>query len=391
MIPQESAVASTASPSPTETDGSVPSGGDVIGAAVALAADAASAVDRGEATGLADTFARFAEAGALAHGLAPADADPAAPRDLRPTATLLRAVAAECMSTAFSLWAHRMVVEYVTAAGGAVADGLRDELVGGRRLGSIAMATALKEVAGLGAVPTTARPDGQGGYIVDGTIAWASNIDEGTLLLFPARVVRDDAADDSGERVILTALIGSAGLTIRPAKNLLALGATRSAMLVFDGLVVPAADVLADSLSAARAQRAPHLLLQTAFCLGLADRSLAEAAPLAAATNGVIAAQHRRLAEQRDALSARLDAFAEDPAAQENRDVTLLRYEAARLAGSTVRLESALVGGRGYVTTSGTNRRLREASFLPVQSPSEVQLLTELEAMGVSVADGYQI
>jgi hypothetical protein len=52
---------------------------------------------------------------------------------------------------------------------------------------------------------------------------------------------------------------------------------------------------------------------------------------------------------------------------------------------------AALTGGRGYLTASATNRRLREAAFLPVQSPSEVQLLRELEQFGDHPADYYSI
>ena len=40
--------------------------------------------------------------------------------------------------------------------------------------------------------------------------------------------------------------------------------------------------------------------------------------------------------------------------------------------------ELQVVGGAGYVTESPTARRLREASFLPVQSPIEGHLRYEL-------------
>lgn len=358
---------------------------DMLRRAAARAADTAKAVDGAAAEPLDETFAAYGDLGVLAIGV---DRDD---HDLTGAVDALAALSGECMSTAFSLWAHRMVLEYVRASAIDGRDALLADLSAGRRIGSIAMATALQESAGLGSVPTVAIPDGDGGFRVFGRIAWASNIADGTLVLFPARVAATPDADDDGRRVILTATIGDAGLTTRPVEDLLALSATRSAMLAFDDLHVPAAGVLADSLAAAAAQRTTHFLLQAALCLGLARRSLDEAERLVAGENTVLAGFQERLVAQAQTLSAGVAEAARDTTAISPRDITRLRFDAARLAHASARHESALTGGRGYVTTSATNRRLREASFLPVQSPSEVQLLWELERFGDPVADSYVI
>ena len=60
------------------------------------------------------------------------------------------------------------------------------------------------------------------------------------------------------------------------------------------------------------------------------------------------------------------------------RELVRLRLDCARLATATTALEAKVVGGRGYVTTSPTARRLREAAFLPIQAPTEGQLRWEL-------------
>lgn len=355
---------------------------DVIAASARHAAESAAAVDAKDAD-LATTLTAFGDLGALGVGVDRQDAD------LTGTVALLSAVAGECMSTAFSLWAHRMVTEYVRASTLPDRDELLRDLIAGRTAGSIAMATALQESAGLGTVPTVAVPDGAGGYRVSGRIAWASNIAPGTLVVFPARV--DDGSDDESARVILTARVGSEGFTTRAVEGLLALDATRSAMLGFDDLHVPAEAVLADSLQAAGAQRATHYLLQAALCLGLARRALAESAARLEGPNGVLAGFQRRLDAQYAQLAADLDAHTADVRLADAHRVTRLRFEAARLAHAAAQHEAALTGGRGYVTVTATNRRLREAAFLPVQSPSEVQLLCELAAFGDHPADDYAI
>lgn len=350
---------------------------EVVAAAAQRAADTASAVDRHDAPTLAETLAGYGSLGALGLGV---ERDG---HDVTDAVALLSAVAAECMSTAFSLWAHRMVTEYVRASSLPDRDELLGELVTGRLAGSIAMATALQESAGLGTVPTVAETDGVGGYRVSGRIAWASNIAPGTLVILPARV---------GEgRVLLAVRVGAEGFTTHPVEGLLALDATRSAMLVLDEVRVGADAVLATSLQAAADQRATHYLLQTALCLGLARRALAEAAARLDGPNGVLAGFQRRLESEYAQLSAQLSAAASDVTATDPHSVTRLRFGAARLAHAAANQEASLTGGRGYLTASATNRRLREAAFLPVQSPSEVQLLCELERFGDRPADDYTI
>ncbi|HEY9752214.1 MAG TPA: hypothetical protein V6C46_04655, partial [Coleofasciculaceae cyanobacterium] len=50
-----------------------------------------------------------------------------------------------------------------------------------------------------------------------------------------------------------------------------------------------------------------------------------------------------------------------------------------RLALDLVWLELEVKGGSAYFKPSGTARRLREVAFLPVLTPSLVQLETELQ------------
>lgn len=354
----------------------------VIAEAAELAAAEAGRTDSGEVdTG--EVIARFGELGALRVGFD----EPAGV--LRGYADLLDAVSAECMSTAFSLWAHRMVIEYLRAATGF--DGQVESLLSGRQSGSIAMATAMQELAGVGAVPTRAVPDGDG-YRVYGRIAWASNIAPGTLVVFPARVVDDaESETDTGDRVILTATVGDDGLSATQVRDLLALSATRSAMLSFDGVAVGGDAVVDRSLEPCRVQRTTHLFWQTSFALGLAGRCLQVAAGQLNGAGSVLTTQHERLDSRLSELTEQAGRVSDDAGAATPAEVTLLRYEAARIAQDAARHESALVGGRGYVTTSSTNRRLREASFLPVQSPSEVQLIAELENFGIDVVGNYTI
>lgn len=285
---------------------------------------------------------------------------------------LIEQVAAECLSSAFSLWAHRMTLEYLARG---PSTPLLEETAGwlrtGELAGSSAMSTALRDIAGLEPVPLLAEQGGDG-LRVTGRIPWASNLFDGALIVAPARTGR-------GGRVIVALTADTAGVTVAPPPALLALNGTASSWIKLDGVQIRREAVLGTDLAQfTSAFRPTFLLLQTAFCTGIAGRSLAEAASRMSDTNAVLAddlVQHQatlhRLQESARWLS-------EDTRREPLRDFVQLRLDAAQLAVAAARLEATLSGGAGYVASSSTSRRLRESAFLPIQSPTEGHLRWEL-------------
>ena len=65
------------------------------------------------------------------------------------------------------------------------------------------------------------------------------------------------------------------------------------------------------------------------------------------------------------------DAFRAQLSSTQWHDLLRLRLDAMSTAVRAVQLELSALGGRGYLADSPTARRLREAAFLPVQSPTE--------------------
>lgn len=120
--------------------------------------------------------------------------------------------------------------------------------------------------------------------------------------------------------------------------------------------------------------RPRRMLVPSAFCLGLARRSVAEARPRLPGVAASRAPRVDEVAASVEAAWASLYTVAAAPATAGPRDQAALRHEAARLAGEATRLEAAVVGGAGYIADSATARRLREAAFLPVQAPTEALL-----------------
>ncbi|WP_040834892.1 acyl-CoA dehydrogenase family protein [Nocardia brevicatena] len=290
--------------------------------------------------------------------------------DIREIAGVVEKVAAESLAAGFSLWAQRMALEYVWRAPDPVRERHLDELASGRRTGVTAMAAALKHLAGLGELPLHA--DEADGGRVSGPIAWASNVFPESLIVFPFR-----GRDGCGRVGVVSA--DADGVRIRPATELLALGATASTSLAFEHVEVSGDQLVTGDLSAFCAAIRPiFLLLQTAFCTGVAGAAVREASTRLDGLGAQFRDEYRALAERHSSARRRLHDYAADAPATHPRDLLRLRLDAARIAVEATRLESTLRGGAGYALNCDTNRRFREAAFLPVQSPSEGQLRWEL-------------
>jgi alkylation response protein AidB-like acyl-CoA dehydrogenase len=346
---------------PTTTTGPAPL--EEVATAVA---ERAGAIDRGELDvrlaleelGRAELLAL----GAPGHG-----------GTLAAQAQVLRTLARGCLASAFSAWAQRLAIEYVAGFGSPrLRDEVLPELVAGTRPAATAMATAFQDALGLREVGVVARPHGpDGGLLLDGTVPWASNLFAGAVVVLPART-------PDGRRLIVAVRTDTEGIQLPPAPALLALDATASTALRLDGVAVPASWVLTDRfLDFLTAVRGPFLLLQTAFCLGVADAALAGAAGRFDGASAVLAEDHDVLLARREELTSthrRLLARA----GTADRATVELRLAAGRLGVDASRHELLVRGGAGYLAGGATARRLREAAFLPIQSPTEAQLRWEL-------------
>lgn len=293
-------------------------------------------------------------------------------------ATIIEAVATESLAVAFGAWAQRMTAAYLRHAADRSDAAMRTyrAVADGKRPGVTGMAAAQRQAVGLGDVPITAtRVDG--GYRIDGPIAWASNV-------YPDSTIVLAANTEDGRSLVLTFEASASGVEIRNAPDLLALNATASTMIGLDGVVVPDEQVLGedlpDFLSGVRPQ---FLVLQAAFCSGVGARSLTEAEGRLEGLGAFYSDEHEALAGRHEHMHSELHRLAGIQDTATLTDLLLLRLDGAEIAPAATRLEAILCGGMGYAQAAPANRRMREAAFLPVQSPSQSQLRWELDRLGV--------
>ena len=329
---------------------------------------AARALDCGEQTARGN-LAALAESGVLGLG-APRNSDGALPA----MASVVGQLAGECMSTAFTIWAHRMTIEYLTTAGTPWAINAAEHLRTGAVLGVTGMASAFKDAAGCGSLDLTAEPV-DNGYALSGTLRWASNLYDDSIMVTAARA-------ESGDKLIVALPLSSDGVKIGEHFDLLALGSTASSYLTLDNAYIGADQVLTCDVGSFLATVRPtFLVLQSAMCLGLARRCIDQARLGLTGVNSVFVPEVDMLAGKLSLAESTLMALAQatgTAATPGKRQLLSLRLAAAELASSAAALEVRTAGGKGYARQTDASRRFREAAFIPVQSPSESQLRWEL-------------
>jgi len=328
----------------------------------------AAALDRGEHHSRR-SFRALGAAGLLGVG-APGNADGGLP-DM---ADVVRLISGACMSTGFSLWAHRMAIEYLLTAATPFGAAAVRPLLAGTTLGVTGMASAFKEAAGCGSLELTATTV-PGGYQVSGPIRWASN-------LYPDSTMVTAVRTDSGEKLIVALTLDTPGVALGEHFELLALGSTASSYLNLQDVYVPTEQVLSrDFTGFLQHVRPTFLVLQSAMCLGLTSTAVEQAGLGLSGVNSVFGADVDRVAQRladAEATLAKLAVAVGGAQSPTKKELLSLRLTAAELSSASADLEIRTAGGKGYASRTSASRRYREAAFIPVQSPSEGQLRWEL-------------
>jgi alkylation response protein AidB-like acyl-CoA dehydrogenase len=329
----------------------------------------ADALDRGEHTSRR-SFAALGAAGLLGLG-APGNVDGQLPR----MADVITLISGECMSTGFSLWAHRMAIEYLLTAATPFSIAAAKPLYAGTTLGVSGMASAFKDAAGCGSLDLTATPV-EGGYQLSGSLRWASNLYDDSLMITAAQTA-------DGEKLIVALPLNTPGVALGDHFELLAMGSTASSYLKLQDAFIGSDQVLSrDFNKFLNTVRPTFLVLQSAMCIGLTKTTVAQSKLGLTGVNSVFSAEvdeiEQKLVSAQSTLASAAAAVG-GPQPPSKKELLTLRLAAAEISSTSAALEIRTAGGKGYASRTPASRRYREAAFIPVQSPSEAQLRWELD------------
>ena len=289
---------------------------------------------------------------------------------------LLSSLAEHSLAAAFVFWGQRTFIEYLVAT--------PDErprerwlpaLLAGRLAGASGLSNAMKFLSGIEALDVTVV-SGAHALHLDGRAPWVTNLRKSGFVVAVA------AEGPDGAPWVVAVPSEATGVSRSPDLRLLALQGSNTAALRFERAELDETSILQRDGRAFVAQVRPAFLgLQCGLSIGLARASLRAAGESSAARGGALEARldgaRRRLDHASGALCTGLldGRFVGQASA-----LFELRIELAAIAQAAVELELCASGGRAYLSDMdrGFARRWREAAFIPIVTPSLVQLEHEL-------------
>ncbi|SAK99090.1 acyl-CoA dehydrogenase [Caballeronia pedi] len=286
------------------------------------------------------------------------------------------AVAEHSLTAAFVLWGHRTFIEYVLQSDNDAFDAdILPRLLDGGIAGATGLSNAMKYLSNIEALQMHAARHADG-FALSGGLPWITNLRrEG----FIAAAAFDH--DDGSPPSIFAIPHDRSGVERSDDLDLIGLRASNTAALTVKSTVLDARHrITADARNWLVRVRPAFLGLQCGMSIGLARSALLATSQAGAASRESIRAEtgalEATLAEQTLRLKQGVvdGTFFERPAA-----LFELRIALVETVTRALSLEVQASGGRGYLRNQGgTARRVREASFIPIVTPSLVQLKAQL-------------
>ncbi|MGO4716956.1 acyl-CoA dehydrogenase family protein [Bradyrhizobium sp. 2TAF24] len=298
--------------------------------------------------------------------------------DVRGAVEAIAAVSRRSLAAGFVFWGHRTFIEYLLQSpNGALRDQLLPDLLAGHRAGATGLSNAMKFLSGLEQLQVRARRV-DAGLRIDGKLPWVTNLQ-------PAGFDVAAAIEGDGHQPAFVASLASEddGLTRSPDLALMAMRATSTAAIDLDDVRIGPERILHPNASEWLPKVRPAFLgLQCAMSIGLAQRALDEVRARLAGGRDVLAQPAETLADHLAHATAQLLADLPGQGFIKRPDQLFrLRIRLAEIAAEAVQLELSATGGKAYLSAPGEGfqRRLREVAFIPIITPSLVQLKTALD------------
>lgn len=292
-------------------------------------------------------------------------------------------VSHECMSTGFTMWCQDTCGWYLqNAANPTVRENWLPKVASAEVLAGTGMSNTMKAFAGIEPLRLKGnRVDG--GYVVNGTLPWVSNLGEdhvfGTLF---------EVEGSKSGSVMALIDCASEGFTLRLSAHFTALEGTRTFACIFDNVFVPDEMIIDDDGAGfLRRVRSGIVLLQ----FGMGAGNIQSCIDLCREVEPVLGHVNGYLDDRPDELQAELDdavdavmALAETPFETSDeffQDLLQLRLGAGELALRASQSAMLHTGAKGYLKTAPAQRKLRESYFVAIVTPAIKHLRKELDRL----------
>ena len=288
-----------------------------------------------------------------------------------------------CGATAFMMWTQAAAALYMDASDNPAMHGerLRRHL-DGETLGGTGMSNPMKGFAQIENILLKATPVA-GGYRVNGTLPWVSNLGPDHYFGAVATV-----EGEPGREVMFMLRCDAPGVTLKACPKFSGMEGTGTYAVQCKDLFLGADDIVADPCKPyVRKIRGAFVLLQCGIAAGIiqgAIDSMWAVEDQLGHVNQYLDDRPDQLQAEFDDLLATVARLAETPF--DPSDAYFLDVLNARLAGGELCLRAANSalqhqGARGYLMRSDVQRRVREAQFVAIVTPAIKHLRKEVATL----------
>ena len=321
---------------------------------------------------------RLGELGALKAHMAGAGK----PADYGLAISAMTEVSRVCGATGFMVWCHDVCGLYMEQSGNPALTG--EALLkhaSGQTLGATGMSNPMKTFAGIETFLLHAQKV-DGGYVVNGTLPWVSNLGPDHYFGAVADVALDGAVTSE---IMFVVRCDAAGVELRNCPSFSAMEGTNTWAVRLTNYFVGSDVMIADPVRPFIGRiRAAFILLQTGMGLGVAQGAIDSMWTVERQlghVNEFLDDRPDDLQVELDDLTARIMQLAKTPFGTDKTfliDVLDARAHASELALRAA--QSALLhqGARGYLMTSSVQRRVRESHFVAIVTPAVKHLRKEI-------------
>jgi alkylation response protein AidB-like acyl-CoA dehydrogenase len=293
-----------------------------------------------------------------------------------------------CMSTAFCTWCQDAAGWYLEQSDNtALREMLQPGLALGEQMGGTGLSNPMKTFAGIETLKLRGRRVA-GGYEVSGVLPWVSNLGDGHLFgtVF-------ELADKPGHRIMAMFRCGHDGVEIRQNAVFVALEGTGTYSVLFRRAFIRDEQILADPLGdMVKRIKAGFILLQTGMGMGVTAACIdlmRESNVTHGHSNKYLPKGPDDYAAELAEIASEIDHLGQTPleqAPEYMRAVLTARLRVSELVLEAAQAALMHAGSRGYIHGSPVNRRIREAQFAAIITPSIRHLRQELQRTELRVA-----
>lgn len=336
-------------------------------------AQQADAIDRG--TYPKDILRQLASVGAMSAHLNGSEGQGDYGLAIRAMAEVSRV----CGATGFMMWCQAVCGLYFQQSDNPALKGeLLQRHIIGSGLGGTALSNPMKSYAQIESMLLKATPV-EGGYLVNGTLPWVSNLDSDQYCGAIAAICGTD------REVMFQLRCDAPGVELRECPSFSAMEGTGTYALRLKDHFVGADRIIADPAKPYIARiRAAFVMLQCGIAVGViqgAIDSMWAVEPQLGHVNQFLEDRPDALQAELDSLTARVIKLAETPF--DTSTEFFIDVLDARAHGGELSLraaQSALMhqGARGYLMSSEVQRRVRESHFVAIVTPAIKHLRMEI-------------